>query len=694
MKKLFSRQLSLVLALMVACSMVCSLQVSAYEDYYSTAYDYDQNFAYDYALLDDDTVKITKATAYYDANLDYTLPQTLDGRTVSEVGEYAFRGCNLKSLTLNYQVKIDSHAFDFCFSNYNTDSYTGYGEYGYSYNYRCTKFWQPVNFPCGTMQIDSGAFGGCRFVNFTIPEGVETIGSFAFSACDQLAYIRIPNSVTSIEEGAFDGCSSLLDIYFYGTEEEWNDITVDPYMNSCFAQAEVTFVNDENKDDPAISEDTTYNKFAYVYDVPPYENVPRNMVTVNAYLGDTSADTVTIPSKINGFRVGAVGANNSEVFGLSYSINTVVIPDGVSILGNRSFAGTWLKNLYLPSGLAYIEESAFENCNELKTVYFGGSEEDWNNITIAEGNECLTSAHIVFDGFTDETLFSYNDNYGYVTITGYNGTQPNVVIPEQIDGKPVREIGASAFENRTDVKSVTIPEDVYYIGEKAFAGSGITSMELPNYLSSIDGYAFADCADLTTISIPAGVYSICSHAFDGSGLRSVTLSEGLRTIDFRAFINCTYLESLTVPSTVEGVLYSFENCPCLRELKVDPANTTYTSRDSNGNECNVIIDKANSEVIVGCGRSVIPSGVKKIGMYAFYNCTSLGMHLTDTQFTLPDTLEEIDAYSFYGCTSLKNINIPLNVKTISDCAFYGSGLTSIEIPERTEGISWRAFANC
>ena len=142
-------------------------------------------------------------------------------------------------------------------------------------------------------------------------------------------------------------------------------------------------------------------------------------------------------------------------------------------------------------------------------------------------------------------------------------------IPAAIGGLPVTTIGQNAFQSKTNVTSVVIPNGVTTILDAAFAGcSSMTAITLPNSLTSIGGYVFDGCSSLQSITIPDGVTSIGPNAFAFcTSLPSITLPSGLNKIMSGTFWTCTNLTSITIPSSVNEIQYNaFLNCSKLASV--------------------------------------------------------------------------------------------------------------------------------
>ena len=226
------------------------------------------------------------------------------------------------------------------------------------------------------------------------------------------------------------------------------------------------------------------------------------------------------------------------------------------------------------------------------------------------------------------------------------------------------EVQCDGFTNaHKNDESVVIPETVKYnnknytvvliSGLAFFNCSGLTSVDIPSSVTSIDFCAFSGCSGLTSIDIPSSVTSIVDKAFEGcSGLTSINIPSSVTSIGDCAFEGCSGLTSIDIPSSVTSIGdCAFRYCSGL------------TSID-------------------------IPSSVTSIGVYAFGHCSSL------TSLVIPSSVTSIGDYAFYGCSGLTSINIPSSVTSIGDSAFSGcSGLTSIDIPSCVTSING-LFANC
>ena len=254
--------------------------------------------------------------------------------------------------------------------------------------------------------------------------------------------------------------------------------------------------------------------------------------------------------------------------------------------------------------------------------------------------------------------------------------------------KDVTKIGYYAFYGyQTDcnkLTSVTIPDSVTTIGEYAFSNcESLTSVTIPDSVTTIGEWAYYYCESLTSVTIGSSVTAIGDSAFlCCSKLTSVTIPDSVTTIGGGAFKSCTSLTSVTIPDSVTTIGDSaFGECSSLKEFKGKFA--------ADNGRClimdNTIIAYANASGTT----YTIPDSVTTIGLWVFGYCTSL------TSVTIPDSVTTIGVRAFYGCKSLTSVTIGNSVTTIGEGAFaWCTSLTSVTIPDGVTTIGVWAFANC
>ena len=295
---------------------------------------------------------------------------------------------------------------------------------------------------------------------------------------------------------------------------------------------------------------------------------------------------------------------------------------------------------------------------------------------------------------TEILNFSLVDNE-YYTVSGKStDITGDIVIPSTYNGIPVKSIKKSGF-SKCSITSITIPDSVTSIGEDAFyncvslkniyfkvssiekylsidgllnivydrhlinakTNDEITEISIPNSITSIESCAFYFCKSITSITIPDSVKKIGRSAFYGTN------------ITFNTYDGASYLGNESNPYYA---LISYENSSLC---------------DVNDN-CKIIADYAfrSSNRLTSI---TIPEGVTNIGSGAFYGCGSL------TSITIPSTVTSIEDSTFYDCSSLKSIKIPNSVTKIGGNAFRSCvALTSITIPDGVTVLENELFGNC
>ena len=204
-------------------------------------------------------------------------------------------------------------------------------------------------------------------------------------------------------------------------------------------------------------------------------------------------------------------------------------------------------------------------------------------------------------------------------------------------------------------------------------------------VTNISEDAFQNCSDLTSVTIPNSVTSIEDEAFSGcESLKSVNIPNSVTSIGWRAFFNCTSLSSISIPNSVTSIKNSaFEYCSGLTSIIVKNGNIYYDSRDN----CNAIIETKSNTLISGCKNTVIPNSVTSIGNSAFSGSAL-------TSITIPNSVTSIGNEAFYNCKSLSSITIPNSVTSIGYAAFCFCSFTSIDIPNSVSSIRYDTFKYC
>ena len=246
-------------------------------------------------------------------------------------------------------------------------------------------------------------------------------------------------------------------------------------------------------------------------------------------------------------------------------------------------------------------------------------------------------------------------------IISYFGKEPQVSIPDSLDGHPVSIIGPEAFKGNYELLSVELPEGIVEIGDSAF--DNCTEMHIPDSVEELGNHMFSGCDSLRTVNIPRLIEEIPESMFYGCGqLRSCSIPETVRSIGKRAFSD-SGITRLELPSGIKSIEgRSFSGCSSLEEIRV-----------SEGNSCLKVLDgvlfSADGRTIVLYPRNrkqtefEIPEGTEVIGPYAFESSSFL------EKVILPQSLTDIGEYAFYNCEKLTELNSVGKLNYIGVSAF-------------------------
>lgn len=265
--------------------------------------------------------------------------------------------------------------------------------------------------------------------------------------------------------------------------------------------------------------------------------------------GATFTITVTAPSR--DFTFDATTGTIKKYNGNDAVVNIPSEINGapVTTIGNAAFRDSSVTSVTIPASVTEIGANAFAGCTNLTSVTYGG---DWSNLTIQSGNPAVEDAA---KDAANEQLFNFEfippDNTAViVTNYKYNGAAADVTIPSRYQGKPVTTIGHAAFFNSA-VTSVTIPDSVTSISDEAFINCPkLTNISIPNSVTYIGFSAFSSCTSLKSITLPSSLSTIQSYAFYNCGnLKTIRIPVSVTSIGNNAFVDCPSLMTVTYPGS-------------------------------------------------------------------------------------------------------------------------------------------------
>ncbi|MBP5410197.1 MAG: leucine-rich repeat protein [Prevotella sp.] len=393
--------------------------------------------------------------------------------------------------------------------------------------------------------------------------------------------------------------------------------------------------------------------------------------------------TVTIPETVDGFKVTTIGSYafagtdvenvilpNSITFIANFAfmschVTSIDIPESVVDIGESAFSDSYVKTVYIPQNVDCVSESAFGSMPELKTIQV-----DSNNKRYDSRNNC----NAIIETTTGKLVCGTNNIPEGVKVlcdfSFWGRDFESITIPNTVE-----EIGTNAFENCKNLKSIDIPESVVSIGFSAFnMCQGLKSVHLSKNVRYIGSGAFGYCQNIESFTIDSEnpVFDSrenCNAIIETAtntlihGFNCTTIPSTLEGIAYNSFYYCDKLESIYITKSVSRIEYCpFIGCHNLRSVVIDKDNPYYDSRDN----CSAIIEKATNTFLWGNQHSSIPSGVKTLGIDAFWGSEfpagtiikvpegvetikhgSLNIWVEggDVTFHIPSSIKHIDEYA-------------------------------------------------
>ncbi len=502
---------------------------------------------------------------------------------------------------------------------------------------------------------------GCNTSVIPTDGSVTAIGDNAFSGCNGLSSIVIPDCITSIGECPFVFCNSNLTVIFpTGSASYIHDVKYNR-NNNCFI-------------------DTTTKKLIAI------------------------CENSVIPTN------GSVTSIGERALSYVPELPSINIPSAVTQIDAGAFSGSSFEKVFFLSPDVIIDDGADIPAS---TVIYGDTGSTAESYAQAHGN---TFAKVLYSGsiYTIEWRI-YDDRVMLLSGIGSTGNYNNSKRPwaeyedsfsDVVVGEGITKLGDKTFNAYKKVlKSITLPNTLEYIGASVFSDcTALTEIKLPNNsLRSLGNSAFGGCTGIKHFHIPETVWSM-HNSFSGcKGIESITVDwmstyyraeDGiLYNLDKSEILFVYSLDgtTLTIPKTARNIQSSaLDTCTELERFECEEGSTYYTAADG------VLYANTSQGKMLAmapkklAGKFVVPDDVAVVGQNAFNSCTLL------TEVQLPAALTKIDGATFRFCSSLAKINIPESVTYIGQRAFEGcSSLPEVlTIPKSVKYIGEYAFNGC
>ena len=474
-------------------------------------------------------------------------------------------------------------------------------------------------------------FNGCgKLATVTVGDNVESLPDYFLPDNTLIKKIELPDGILAVGDSAFNGCTSLAQIT---NADDLKTIGQDAFTDTPWFTAYL-------KQDGLIY----LGSILYVYN------------------GDMPADTqITVKEGTTAIANGA--------FNKQSNLTSVVLPNGLTSIGDRAFAGTSLTQVTIPASVTDIGSEAFNDAKKLASVTF---------------NEGLkTIGDSAFDGCSLLNTVALPNSLTKLGKSAflYAGRDAATADGTLTIGGGLTEIPERAFMGMSKTGgAVAIPSGIVSIGTYAFYNTGFSSVSIPDGVTTIGASAFASTKQLKAVTLPGSVSTLGNNVFQSSGIASATLNGTFTKIPESTFSGCDALTEITWQKTITEIgEKAFQSADALDEI--DLTGIVHIGAYA--------FNPDSSNVSNGVSKVTFWEGLLTIGDFAFADAPITG------ELVLPSTLTTIGSQAFKGCKKITKVNIPGSVETFSSSAFREcSALQEVTISDGVKTIPSGAFMSC
>lgn len=663
----------------------CTDEVEYYTDVFSqdvTLYakwaNEDDANAYTYATLPDGTVKIL---SYTGKRKYLTVPDTIEGKTVSCIGESAFENnARLRKVSLpEHLTEIMPYAFNGCSRLLSIDVPESVQTIGTFAFYGCARMSSVGIVPGSDLRtIGEQAFANTMISSFTIPQKLSELGDGAFLGCRGMRKITVAEGNTTFQEkehAVYDSTGTKLIYYPTGLAGSY----------------------------PVAEGTKEIGKYAFAYARASQITLPDGLETIGdqSFTG-VSANEITIPASVR--KMGE--------YAFSYSsLMAVDLPEDSQLtkISEGAFMGCLIANVSIPKGIAEIESGAFSSTGLV-------------SVNFAEDSQLELIGNGAFQ-WSNLRKITLPDTVQAIDLAAFASCQELSQVTFGADSK-CTVLGGYAFSGTRMLKQIKVPDSVRSFGELCFYQSGLEEIEIGA------GYAFSGASKLTEVTLNDGLIEIGRYAFsDCESLQTPVFPEGLERISENAFENCSSMtEKCLIPKSVSALgRFAFAYDYNLTAIEIEPESKLNRLGYGVFGYCGIEdftvpenVSTMGQEVFTGCKNLVTvtfegESQLERIAAWTFQGADALrritfeeGSSLTllearalegltslnhlDLKYCTK--LQEIDNYALNHCSSLTDISLPQSLTVIGRYAFQGcTSLKKLTVPAKLSQIGRYAFVD-
>lgn len=664
-------------------------------------------------------------TGYSGTETDIVIPSEINGYPVTKLdGTFSYNMSIQRVVVSEGVEEIWNYAFDSCENLREVTLPSTLRELGLCVFSGCIQL-EKINLPDGLTILDDSAFYHCdSLTSISIPDTVEEIGPAVLMNCTGLVEVKLPEGLRAIPSQMFQGCTSLQSIRI----PDFVDYIADQSFANCTALQTVLLPPGKE----VLVEKNAFAGTPWAAHQPPKDNVnvkivqsdfrfemngPDGTGIIVDYIGTDSH--VIIPAEIDGIPITGVANNIFRVYPEDNPavVESLVVEEGITTIDPWAFA--WvntLRSVTLPSSVKYVGECAFADCSNLETVMIPDTASVADNAFYG-----CNAVEIIRYSYAWKD-YTYYFEYGECVLTGYNGTDTNIIVPSEVNGCKVTEMDGT-FTGNTFIESVVVPEGVNQLLNHTFSGCvNLRSVTLPSTLQNLGWYTFTDCASLEEIILPTGLESIgektfshCSNleriivpdtvywigdsAFAGcESLTALKLPEALQVISGELCLDCKNLTSIQIPKNVEHISYrSFSGCSALQSVQLPSSNqvlivesafagTPWADSTPYRDMSNVTVGQSEFEYSYGYDYDAEQN-----------YCVILAYLGTDKHVVIPASIDGLPVYCVESLQAedIESIVLEEGIRYVPAWSFeYQRNLRSVVMPSTIEWVGYAAFSHC